>query len=606
MCSLSQTSSEPAPHSSTLTSRLLASICLIAALSSQVGQSSENPPPDPAEELSKPASLGFDEYETFKGLFKKLSDRDFDARDSAMRRLVARGPAVFGLAREYASSADAEVAAQAKSIHSKVLLEYDGFLPTSKDLERRLAKPIELRTAPTESSVDALRRLAGKHGVTLLFDQRVQLRAQSISDWVLGPTLGAAFTQLAAVSGVVAIPRGDVLLVTGSRTAERLNKQRRTLDWKKLKLTRDEAARVGEALDAFFPAGTCELHTGSLALSVRGVPAAIKRAARMIALLDPETPAACWPLPRTAENIDQAYGILAKPASLVLVEDDPVLAFSDLRKQGHPVVATAGGKAFDRPPYPVVFHALAPVSLKVRNVPLGLVLRWFTSRARFADQQMSQFLLRSRVAEGARVEVMVGTKARDTLSLSVGGRDVSFLMPKGDDPGPETDRTIQHHLVRVLRHHLSLFPGFDAKEDMRVVRGRLLLQASPIALTWTLKALDQWKREGKPPKCAWHEDIMARLRRVVDWDGRGLPARKVLRTLRALGEFPVFLEDAADGRAAHFRLTPKQAELLQPGKYRLSLLFDDLAEKAGARWYVRWGGIVLTPADEEPEEPVKK
>ncbi len=550
---------------------------------------------DPADALEALQTLNLGEYETFKKLFEQLADADFDARDEALQKIVERGPAVLSLADEYARNANAELATQARGIRGKVLLQYDQYLPTSKNLERALAQELTVHIQRGESTLDAMQRLAQEHGVSILFDQRDRPQKRLASGWLMQAPLGEILNTMAVDCGSVAMPRGDVLLITGEEVAKRLVQQRRVFDWSALELDRDGANRVGEAIRSFFPTPSVELNTGSKVLSVRGSPNSIRRAARMIALLKPDAAPAIWPAVEKDLKVEDLCTALARPASIRLSNDDPLLAFDDFRKQGHRVFAVDQGAAADRPPYPGIFHEMAPMKLTVKDMPLGLALRWYLQRARFNDQRLSSCVLKPGFGVGGRLELVVSAKGRDPLALRVGGRDISFLLPAHKQVDAESDMLLRKHLIRVLGPHWDLFPEVSVDEDLCVLRGRLLMQGSAPALVWTLQALSIWETQGRPPRCDWYERLQQRLNTEVDWDGRGLQAREVLKALRTLGGFPILMEDAQDGSVAHFRLTAEHARLLAPGKHKISALLDDLVGKVKARWRVRWGAVEIMP-----------
>ncbi len=559
-------------------------------------------PPDPATILSDPSQLSFQEYEKYRKVMLVLGSKDFDTRDDAMRRLVGRGPAILGLATEFAKNSNQALASQAQQLRGKVYLAFDGFLPPDPELKRRLQRSLELRTTVEEGCITALRRIAKEHGISILFDQRIRPLDRVVPGLTLRPTTEKVLCGLALASGCVLVVRGDCMVVTDTATAERLSRQRHNFDWKKLGLDRASAARVGDVLKNFFPAVDTELHTGSLAFTIRGKPSAIPKAARLLALLGKDHPAACFPRRIDAEKLAKVMAVLSKPASVRLAKDDFLHALLDFQKEGHRIRVVAEGHEFKPGKFPVQFHELSPVSLALRDIPLGLALRWLMSRTRFVEKDAQDKVLQFDVADDGVMELRVVPVVRDVLSLSVGGMDVGFLGAKEERGTERGDRAVRALIVNALGPQLALFPAFDLEQDLQVVRGRLLLQGSAATISWTLDAMEAWKEAERPAVKSWRVNLDRSLNKKIEWNGKGLSAGRLLKRLRSLGGFPILLEDGPDGEAAHFRLLPEQAELLKPGTYPLKTLLDNLAKKVHAKWLVKWGAVVLMPGPPESKE----
>jgi hypothetical protein len=232
-----------------------------------------------------------------------------------------------------------------------------------------------------------------------------------------------------------------------------------------------------------------------------------------------------------------------------------------------------------------------------------LTLRWYADRTKFAAAEQSHLALWPEVGDAGQIRLRVGQKRREVLDLSVGGCDVGSLS-WGEEPGAPADKAIEQRIREKLRPHLELFPGVDLRRDIRVRRGRLLMQGSPSALAYAIELLGQWKRDGRPPVCPWYERVDRSLDKKVEWDGRGLTAGSLLKRLRSLGEFPILLVDSPQGEAPYFKLTGEQAELLAPGQHSLRELLDELAVRANAHWEIRWGVIVLFSAPPKKKAPV--
>ncbi|MBI3829635.1 MAG: hypothetical protein HY291_08970 [Planctomycetes bacterium] len=565
----------------------------------------DDPAPPPLPDMQDPGTLfdvlnlGIEEEKIYRVLFEKLATQDFDARENTVQRLVTRGPAVLPLAAVYAKSKDPEIAEIAASLRGRILLKYDGFLPPDPKLLSAMDRPITMKIENKETALELLQRLAKEQNVNLLFDQRYKPADFNLpeSSVLTGAKMGRAVEVIANACNLVTAVRGDVLLLTSVDDANRLDRQRHSFGWKDLGMDREEAARIGESLQAFFPGVITELHTGSEVLSVRGPVGCIPKAARIVALLKPGS-SGLWPAPSyELKKVDQTLALLEKPVAVALNRDDLTYALDDFHKTGLKVAAVAGPERAEKGPYPQPFQGLAPVTISLDGVPLGLALRWLVKRAAFPGQDASTSGLYAETDALGRVQVRVGAKDRDLLGLSVGGCEAGFLRPPELPVNTEdADKAVLEKLRKELGPHLLLFPEVQIETDLRVLRGRLLMQGTPASISAAIGWIKRWEKDGKPPPCAWFEAMRDRLDAPFEWDGRGLTAGKLLRKLREQGKFPVLLDDAADGDAAHFVLKNEDAELLPPGKHTLRELFDDLAIRAGAKWEIRWGTVVLTPA----------
>lgn len=559
------------------------------------------PPPltDPADpgSMSQVLTLKHEDEKRYRAQFEKLVDADFETREDIAQQLAARGVVVLPLADEFARHKDPEVAQLAASLRGRILLQYDGFVPQDENVLRALERPLELKLEDGETALGLLQRVARMLNITLLFDQRHKPEDFKLPHDALLRTASAgdAIQQIARVCRLDVVVRGQVLLLTSPEVARKLERQRHSFDWKDLGLDREEAARFGDALQRFFPAVVTELHTGSEALSVRGPLGCVPKAARLVAALRPGKQRVHWPAPDARLNAADTRKALETPVRVNLNRDDLSYALADFRKAGLEVAAAAPGARAIAPPYPQAFMGLAPVTISLEGVPLGLSLRWLAKRAAFPGAEAASFALFAETDALGRPQLRVGAKGRELLALSVGGTDASFLVPAEAAPAAG-DAAAQRAVLTALQPWLELFPDCDPSRDVNVLRGRLLVQGTPATVASILDLMDRWRMEGKPPVCAWHAGLQARLDEICDWDGRGLTAGKLLRKLRELAQCPVLLEDSEDGEAAHFRLKNEDAQLLPPGRHALRKLFGDLAARAGATWEIRWGAVVLSPA----------
>ncbi|MCY3024094.1 MAG: hypothetical protein NTW87_34385 [Planctomycetota bacterium] len=524
-------------------------------------------PVDPATQVI--AALSAEEARACRKLFEQLSSEDFDIREQALNGLVAKGTAVLPLAQEYAKHGDTEIAKQAKGLHQKVLLNYDGYLPMDLGLKAALAKKVKF-PPNGKDVVEWVRKVAEEADVTVLFDPAAKpgqgLAIVDMPDKTAfsDPTAGSVLHFLTRCLGLAGVPRGGVYLITFPETAQRLATQRHTFDWSALQLSRDEAERVGKVFQSFFPPVSTELHTGSEVFTVRGAEDCIPH---------------------------------------------PLAAIVQLRKQGHAVCVVAGpradGEGCVEPPFPSELSGASPMSLKLRELPLGLVLRWLERRAKFPAEQQADLVLGFEAGPAGRLQLRLQHKSAPALDLFLAGADVTFLYPRGARVGAESDAAALRALLEVIEPHLALFPASNTKRDLAVLRGRMLMQGRYETVTRVLEIIDEWPARNAPPQPpAWQTAIEERLNAKVEWDGRGLSGGRVIPALRKAGEVNILLEDAPDGSVAQFELTPRDAELLAPGKHTLRALLDELCRKANAQWSVELGTVVLTPKTEPPRGTV--
>jgi hypothetical protein len=563
---------------------------------------------DPAAQITT-FKLTTEDEKTCRENFQKLASDDFDTREKALARLISFGPAILPLANEYTKHADPEIASQAKSLNHKVLLIYDGYLSTSPELTAALAKKIEYSLNSRENMMATVRKIAADAGISLFIDPHVggdifpEVELQNEQELpVKGRALDAINSILRFSGEIVAVPRGNALVLTTAGTAQRLSIQRHTFDWGHLGLNRDEAERVALLLKPFFPGGVTEIHTGPEPFVIRGEEAAIRRAARILALLKPGAPDAIFSPTNILPPTDSAplVELLSKNASLVLSAEDPLGALSQFKKQGLYVFCVNDGPDFEvrqEPPFSPNLRGASPLRLTLRDQPLGLILRWLERRSKFPAAEQSDLVLGYEIDSSSRLQFRLQNKVRPELSSYFCGADVTFLYPRGAKPGAESDAAAKAAFLEGIDSHLSLFPRYIASRDIAIVRGRMFMQGDYGTLARTLDLVREWRVRGAaPPTAAWKAALETRLSNPVEWDGRGIGAGNLLPTLRKLGQFSILLEDAADGRASNFKLSAKDAELLAPGKHTLRALLDNLASRADAAWRIDLGVIVITPA----------
>ena len=335
--------------------------------------------------------LSAEEEQECRTLFARLADDDFDVRENALHRLLLRGPAILELVEAHAASHDPSVAAAAAELRLRLFTRYDGWWPVDEKLRAKLQRRLENGwpevQGGTERPLAAVEEYAARQGIPLLLDPRapVSLRPLDPPEQVSQtPAVEEVLTWLAQGAGLAILPRGDRVLVGSAETIEKLSRQRHVFDWKRLRLTGDEARWVTEGLELFFPPISTELHGSSDALSVRGANGSVERAARIVAMLAPDAPAAVWPPPDPGLDVRAVLDELSKPVETILHNSEPLLAFQSWKKQGVTVGLWCEGKVYDEPPYPLAVRALAPLTLRLSQVPMGLTLRWYAERTRFS------------------------------------------------------------------------------------------------------------------------------------------------------------------------------------------------------------------------------
>ena len=564
----------------------------------------ESTPSDPGLNIALPAPA---DEAACRALFKQLASVDIAGREAAAAALIAKGPSVLPLAREYAKDLDAEIAAQARILEQRIMVSYDGYIPLDPKLKAALEKTLASSDIEKLDQTERLHAVAAAAGITLAIDRSVQLPVEEIDGlenqkglYLLQAGLRVAdLLQMACGElELMGVPRGSYYVVTTKQQAERIAVTRHTFNWSELGLSREEADRVGNGLRSFFPTSGTEIHTGSEVFSIRGNAECVPRAARLMALLKPGAPEALWPAAGEF-NENALLENLSAPATLVLTSEDPLVALMKLKKDKHDVYVVAShapeGEALQEGPFPRQLQAASPLRISLKQpLPLGLVLRWIERRARIVNRQ--EDMLAFETGPAGRLQFRLRPKGRRVLDDAVCGIDVGFVYPRAATPSAESDAAARAQLLKVLAPHLEIYPSIAPQRDLVVLRGRLFMQGPPATLRRALALVRQWRASGEgPPPPAWRTELGQKLAAVLDWNGSGMTGGKLIPRLRELGQVNILLEDNADGSAPAFKLTAQDAELLPRGKHTLSALLDDLARRAEAQWAMDMGAIVITP-----------
>ena len=566
---------------------------------------------DPGLSLDVPKLTAAEEA-TVRGWFKELGNDDFDARESAMSKIIGSGPAVLPIAQEFTNDPDREIATNAKGLRLKMLLKYDGFWPTDLVIKKALSKPL---TAPFEWITDAKKSLlladtildlAAKTGVKAELDASCvdphiampMNDAQVANDYLKNAKTPADYIDgIARLSMWTVVRRGNSLLITSQENGKRLAIQRRTLDWSRLELDRDEAARLEKALIPFFSTET-ELHSGSSTLAIAGTEESILRAARLIALLQRNTPDAVWPRIDFSDpnallkKLSEPIAIRISSDSLPEIVQALKTEHLDVDLQGpDDSVVKMGINA--SPDSARVSMATLKLNFKP-GVPAGLVLRWCEWRSKLLELDRESYVLKYSISPDGKI-IFRTMPAGRVIDDPVCGADVSFLYPAPREFNEKNDAAVEKQLLQAFESHLELFPALNFETHFRVLRGRLIVKGCEATLSRVLKLVGDWRASGKPPPpLTWRSALDEELDAKVDWNGQGMTAGTILGALRNLGRINILLEDSPT-KAVDFELTPKDAELLPPGRYAFRELLDDLAKRAKAEWRIQLGVVVLMP-----------
>jgi len=476
-----------------------------------------------------------------------------------------------------------------------VLLGFDGYFPTDPTMKARMSEAIKIDfTRPT---VEILNAVAKVLRCSVVYDPALRLPERLENERLadISASTVSAVLQVLAAFDVQAVPRGNTLVIAAPDTAAKISQQRHVFDWSELRLNRDEAQRVGDTLKVFFPPD-CEINAATETFTIRGSEDAIPRAARILDALKPSEGGAIWP--KTTVDLKALIQKLERPVSLSLNAEDPVNAVEILRAAGHDVYAVGldDSKAFDKMPFPNELRAAAPVRLRLNDLPLACALAWVERRTRFATADLADSMLAYELSIDGRMQLQVRKKFLNPVVQAVLGTDVGFLYPKNARPNAAVDAEVKQKVLATLAPHLELFPTLNAERDVAVLRGRLFVQSAAPSLLYIQNLLRAWRATGQPePLPAWRAKLEEKLNATHEWEGRGMTGGKVLPTLRGLGKINLLLEDAPDGTAAAFELSPQDAQLLPDGPQTLRALLSALAEKANAEWSVERGVIVVRP-----------
>jgi hypothetical protein len=587
----------------------------------------ETKPNDPKQELEEKASapLTAEDEKACRELFRQIANEDQDVREQALSRLVAKGPPVLKLAGEFARDPDGEIAQAARSLSMRIIRDYDGYLPVKPELEEALRKTITVEGLP--HSVKDIEKIAADAGISVVIDQHanLQFNIDFEPEQSLPPRkikVADALTLFTQMGGGAGLVRGGVYFITDRDTAERLSRRRQRFDWSGLQLNRDDATDLTQALLNFFPPQSTELHAGGEMLVIQGSDASVVRAARLVALLSPTATDTVWPAlaqaPASSKDLEDS---LSAPISLAISTDTPANALELLKSKGHPVAlvrATAPDgdpvdlkqlrdyAVFKQDPTLAEFEEFSNLRLNVRELPLGLALRWIERRCRFLNENQTPRMFSYETGPGARLQFRVVSKPRPFANLAVGGADVTFLYPADAKLTWTNDKEASEKLYKALESHLLLFPSFQPRE-LCVIHGRMLIAAPWATAQRAVEMVRAWRETAKMPEVAeWQQKLSQKLEARIEWTGSGVTGGTIIRRIAEIYGINIMMEDSPDGRAPDFQLRSKEAAaLVAPGQRSAKDLLDALAEKVKADWSVQLGAVVLTPKPEATAEKKK-
>jgi len=109
---------------------------LILSLSVQLAPhcaEDNTPDSDPALKF-KARELSADETKMARAWFKELGSDAYDIRERALAKIIGQGPTVLPVATEFVNDPDPEIAATSRGLRAKILVKYDGYLPSDPTL----------------------------------------------------------------------------------------------------------------------------------------------------------------------------------------------------------------------------------------------------------------------------------------------------------------------------------------------------------------------------------------------------------------------------------------------------------------------------------------
>ena len=290
-------------------------------------------------------------------------------------------------------------------------------------------------------------------------------------------------------------------------------------------------------------------------ITMRAEPPAIEQVARMLKVLQPGAPPLQWPPGPSHTELNAMAEIVNKPVTMLLHDDDPIYAYKDCVDQGHPVLLHADGKDYnDLRRVPDQLLTLAPIKLKLKNVPVGLALRWLKHRTQFAAAEDAELIFQASMHADQKIRIgpIAGIKHS---TWAVAGRSVRFIELPEEKRAlnwQQQDAAFEAILQEKLIPHLELFPSWPEQKGLRVLKGRVLLHGPTIPVARALQLLKQWEKEGEINEPAWVVHLEKKLDQEIDWNGRGLTGGKLIKRLRAIGDFGLFLEPSANGTPPAF------------------------------------------------------
>ncbi len=569
---------------------------------------------DPAEALVS-ATLSEAGAKRLTELFERLASENFDERQEAQKAILEFGTRAAPFAKKYESSDDVETQHFARRFNQFLMLRYHGYLPVSPELKAALAAPRRVFIGKQESFRGALERLLRDSELTAAFGwktwpERIIGGAETVE---LNLPTGEALQALLQPTGMIAVPRGSGIAVVSPEQAAEMCAQEH--DFPTPSLPPEERERFAKALEAWLPQGMAVSVAGKN-VRVKGSDAELRLAARAAYGLLPETldlpPATAqsgvFPFAPDRAAVSALFEMLEAPVDeFKMAGIEPLRGIARLRAAGHPIVADDSD--------PALVPQQPAVTLELRALPLGLVLRWLAARANqpqaknapgtpaaaWLDLQPAMPERSDKQAVKAHIAARLLAPGKQApLPESAGFADVAFLCAGALAAGapPDRDATAAGELREKLESELMLYPCNESDFATRVYNRRWIVRGPAPLVARAVALVDAWRESGRPPQAKWRVEFARRLQREIEWNGSDVTGENLLPRLRDGTGINILLE-RENPLKSDFGIDAKDSELFPRGKHSAKELILRLCDVSKASLAVRWGAVVLTPVTDE-------
>jgi hypothetical protein len=424
---------------------------------------------------------------------------------------------------------------------------------------------------------------------------------------------GEALQMLLEKAGTVAVPRGEGLAVATPEQAAQMFVQER--EFAVPNFAAPKRAHFAELLRSWLPRSAQVILTERGGICARGKEVDLRLAARVIYFVAPDAvglaplAAASRIFPSAPESAatKAIFDALEAPVpELALPGIEPLRGIARLRAAGHPLaIDESSAELSPRQP---------GVTLELRDIPLGLALRWMLARANKPPPTKGEALARLELQPGVTtaknggapkplvVARLTPQDRKSDVAESVLGADVGFLYTEAIEKlqPAERDQAVDTEILKRLGDELGLFPCDEGDVAVMVFERRLLARGPELLLARLDERLESWRAAGPPPRAKWRVALEQRLEGEIDWNGTGLSALTLLPKLREATGINVLLE-REDTAGPAFELETRLAELLPVGKHRAKDLLQRLGAVTTSMAVIRWGAVALIPLKEIPQ-----